>query len=245
MLKYFVMGFLLLAIPSFAENIESFPQPSDYLAEIRVLLRQDWPANRTVNLVFHGHSVPAGYFKTPEVKTLESYPFLVLKELKGLFPNAVINAITTAVGGENSESGAERFEADVLIHKPDVVFIDYALNDRPIGLEAARIAWASMIQKAVERKIKVILLTPSPDLDVDILDSTTELEKHAAQIRALAKEYGVGLVDSYALFRQIAAAGQSLEPYMSQPNHPNGKGHSLIARAIVEYFKENVPPEMK
>jgi hypothetical protein len=50
------------------------------------------------------------------------------------FPHAVINVIVTAIGGENSESGAERFDRDVLSHRPDLVTIDYALNDRAIGL---------------------------------------------------------------------------------------------------------------
>ena len=38
-----------------------------YLADIQAIMKTEWPKNRTVNLVFHGHSVPAGYFKTPTV----------------------------------------------------------------------------------------------------------------------------------------------------------------------------------
>jgi len=41
--------------------------------------------------------------------------------------------ICTAIGGENSSAGARRFESDVLVHKPDVLFIDYALNDRGLA----------------------------------------------------------------------------------------------------------------
>ncbi len=36
---------------------------TDYLKEIKLELKKEWPKNRTINLVFHGHSVPAGYFK--------------------------------------------------------------------------------------------------------------------------------------------------------------------------------------
>src|SRR5690606_25796608 len=118
---------------------------------------------RTINLVFHGHSVPSGYFRTPEVRTLDSYPYLVLKELKSLYPNAVINVILTSIGGENSVQGAKRFRQDVLTHRPDVLFIDYALNDRGPGPEKAKAAWEEMIGAALEQHIKVILLTPSPD----------------------------------------------------------------------------------
>ncbi len=41
-----------------------------------------WPRNRAINIVFHGHSVPAGYHRTPDVKPFESYPYLVYQALK-------------------------------------------------------------------------------------------------------------------------------------------------------------------
>jgi len=197
--------------------------PFDYLSDIKTELKKEWPGNRTINLVFHGHSVPAGYFKTPVVNTLDSYPYQLLVELIALYPLAVINVINTAIGGENSENGAKRFARDVLIHKPDVLFIDYALNDRGIGLDRSKVAWESMIKSALKRKIKIILLTPSPDQNVKILEPGNELEKHAVQIRSLANQYGIGLADSYEAFRQIAASDKPLSDYMSQVNHPNIK----------------------
>jgi len=211
--------------------------PSDYLNDIKVELKKEWPKNRTINLVFHGHSVPAGYFKTPVVNTLDSYPYQLLRKIKELYPYSVINIINTSIGGENAESGEKRFASDVLTHKPDVLFIDYALNDRRIGLEKAKNAWESMIQQALKNNIKIILLTPSPDQKVAILEPNNILENHANQIRDLSKTYGIGLVDSYALFRQKVTSGDSLSNFMSQVNHPNEKGHALIAEEILKYFK--------
>ena len=154
--------------------------PEHYLDVLKAELKVEWPANRTINLVFHGHSVPAGYFKTPDVRTLEAYPHLVLKELKSLYPLAVINVIVTAIGGENSVQGEKRFAADVLTHRPDVVFIDYALNDRGLSLEESEAALASMIRQAQSKAVKVILLTPTPDLAENILDPQTPLAARAA-----------------------------------------------------------------
>jgi len=211
--------------------------PSEYLNDIKVELNKKWPHNRTVNLVFHGHSVPAGYYKTPIVKPFGAYPLMLLKKLKQLYPYAVINIINTSIGGENSVSGAKRFDADVLVHKPDVLFIDYSLNDRGIGLEKSKQAWSSMIKKALDKNIKVILLTPSPDMRVNILEPDNILEQHASQVRSLAKEYGVGLVDSYELFKNKVLAGDSLSRYMSSVVHPNKKGHQLITDELIRYFK--------
>ncbi|MFT5771797.1 MAG: acyl-CoA thioesterase-1, partial [Algoriphagus sp.] len=203
---------------------------SDYLNDLKIEFQKKWPENRTINLVFHGHSVPAGYFKTPIVNTLESYPYLVLKELKAQYPYAVINIINTSIGGEDSKSGAQRFKSDVLIHKPDVLFIDYALNDRRLGIDSAKVEWESMIQMALEADIKIILLTPSPDQKIDLKEDDTILDQHANQIRALSEKYEVGLADSYALFKNEVISGGDLLSLMSQGNHPNEKGHALIAK---------------
>jgi acyl-CoA thioesterase I len=207
-----------------------------YLDSIKVDFQKKWPKNRTVNLVFHGHSVVVGYFKSPEIRTLEAYPFLTLKNIKSIYPIAVINTITTAIGGENSEQGAKRFKNEVLNHRPDILFIDYALNDRPIGLERAKLAWIQMIKEAKEYGTKLILFTPTPDTRENILDNEAVLAKHAEQIRELAKIYQVGLIDSYAIFKKIAQ-NESLDKYMAQNNHINEKGHELVANEILKYFK--------
>ena len=210
--------------------------PSDYLSETKSNLKKEWPNNRTVNLVFHGHSVPAGYFKTPDVKTLDSYPFLVLKALKEKYPFAVINSINISIGGENSESGSKRFKKEVLIHQPDVLFIDYALNDRRIGLEASKKGWEKMITKALKKNIKVILLSPSPDLAVNLLEPENQLDQHRQQIISLSEKYEIGMVDSYSLFQKIQESCDCVKEYMSQGNHPNKKGHELIASEILKFF---------
>lgn len=222
---------LFVAVCSFGQSSKP-----EYLSEIQKVLVAEWPKNRTINLVFHGHSVPSGYFKTPTVNTLGAYPQQVLKLLKEKYPLAVINIIVTAIGGEHAVNGEKRFDGDVLIHKPDVLFIDYSLNDLGIGLENAKAAWEKMIEKAQKQGIKVILLTPSPDQRMSLSDPNTDLQKHSDQVKALAKKYNTGLIDSYAVFQQINEECKCIPDYMSQVNHPNEKGHELIAKEIVKYF---------
>ena len=207
-----------------------------YLAEISTLLKVDWPKNRTVNIVCHGHSVPAGYFQTPVVDTFNAYPHLLHKGLKERFPNAVINVIVTAIGGETSESGAQRFSKDVLSHNPDVITMDYGLNDRGIGLDKARKSWSTMIELAQAKGIKIILLTPTADLNSQLGKPDDPLNQHAEQIRGLAKEYNVALVDSLAAFKAHLKNGGQLKDLMSSRNHPSRKGHDLVAEEILQWF---------
>ena len=209
---------------------------STYLSDISNLCHVNWPKNRIVTIVCHGHSVPAGYFQTPEIHSLEAYPNLLRIGLAGKYPHAVINVIVTAIGGENSEQGAKRFDADVLALHPDVVTIDYAINDRRIGLQRARQAWVSMIEKALATHVKVILLTPTPVLSLNFDNAGDPLNQHAEQIRHLAAEYHLGLVDSLAAFQKVVQSGTPLPDLMSLSVHPNAKGHQLVGEALLEWF---------
>lgn len=209
-----------------------------YLDSLKIELMVKWPNNHTINLVFHGHSVPTGYTTRGVLDRINAYPYRTLKKVNNFYPYSVVNTITTSIGGEQAEQGAKRFKDEVLIYKPDVLFIDYGLNDRSIGLERAKVAWEQMIEEALEYGTKVVLLTPTPDLNEDITSEETPLAQHSEQIRLLAKKYNVGLVDSYGLFKALAEI-QPLLGYMSQNNHINQKGHQFVADAIFEYFKNS------
>lgn len=210
-----------------------------YLADIVAELHKQWPENRAVNIVCHGHSVPSGYFATPVVDSFNAYPHLLHWLLKARYPFAVINVIVTAIGGENSTPGAERFEREVLCHRPDVVTIDYGLNDRPMGLVKAEGNWRSMIEKCLGRQVHLLLLTPTPDitrLAVPPDEGWLQLQQHAEQIRRLAAEYQVGLVDSLAAFERYAAESGDLTDLLSWQNHPNRRGHEMVATGLLRWF---------
>ena len=213
------------------------PLKESYLSELCSELEKQWPDNRTVNIVCHGHSVPAGYAKTPLVDTFHAYPHLLHRALKNHFPFAVVNVIVTAVGGENSVSGAKRFDREVLCHRPDLVLLDYGLNDRAVGLEAAQTAWRKMIEASQRNGVKVMLLTPSWDESWFTRNEDWKaLCAHADQIRALAEEYGAALGDSFAAFDRYVSGGGDLSDLLSFVNHPSPLGHELIAKEIIGYF---------
>jgi acyl-CoA thioesterase-1 len=208
------------------------------LAPVVQTLELKWPKNRTVHLVCHGHSVPAGYFATPIVRSNEAYPAGLQAGLRERFPHAVLNVVVTAIGGEASDRGAARFERDVLAFRPAVVTIDYSLNDRRLGLEKAKANWTAMIVAAKAAGVKVVLLTPTPDQSAKLDDPQDPLNLHAEQVRALAKEHDVLLVDSLALFKAKVAAGTPLKDLMSQVNHPNAAGHALVTAALLDLFRK-------
>ena len=228
---------LLAALPSLPAA-----EPADYLRDFARDAAVRWPKNRTLAIVAHGHSVPAGYMRAGLVRTVDAYPRLLHVALGDRYPYAVINVIVTAIGGEHAEKGAARFARDVLPLQPDVLLIDYSLNDRSIGLDCAELAWRSMIEQALAAHIKVILLTPTLDTKADLADPSDQLNQHAALVRRLAAEYDVALVDSLAACGAAVNSGRDPARLMSQNNHPNRAGHELVARQLLDWFPAPPPP---
>jgi lysophospholipase L1-like esterase len=208
------------------------------LAPLHAELVKKWPGNRTVNIVFHGHSVPSGYHVTPDVRPFESYPHLVHVGLKGKFPHAVLNVIVTAIGGEASPAGAERFSRDVLPHRPDLVLIDYALNDRGVAEDQVEASWLGMIRAAKEAGVPVVLITPTGDATSDMANPADPLTQRAALIRKLAAAENVILADVSAAWLAELAKGTPQADLLSQVNHPNLRGHQLAADAIMKALAE-------
>ncbi len=210
--------------------------PETYLAETVKELQKHWPDNRIMNIVCHGHSVPSGYFSTPYVDTFNAYPHLFHKALKERFPFAVINVIVTAIGGENSQLGNERYDETVLNHKPDIITIDYGLNDRNIGLESSKKAWSNMIEKSLNANTKVLLMTPT--LDQTMNPNKNEhhiLTQHADQIISLSEQYNVGLVDSFNTSLNYIKSND-ISDILSWSNHPNALGHQLVCTQLMRWF---------
>jgi len=210
---------------------------SDYLCALVDEFTDEQNSGRTFVIVSHGHSVPAGHTQVGFADTAASYPRQLSDALAVRYPMADIRVVCTAIGSENSVEGAARFERDVLSKNPDLITIDYGLNDRFIGLAAAERAWVSMIRAAKARGIPVLLLTPTLDTRRGMDQPGTTLADHANQIRRLAAEYDVGLVDSHAAFKRYCEEpGHDLSQLMATVNHPNRHGHELVANELLRQF---------
>lgn len=217
------------AVPARAETLALGPGWDDLFTA----LQARWPDNRTLNIVWHGHSVVAGYHLTPRVRTLESYPFLVFQGMTERFQSAVLNSIVTAIGGEGSTSGSRRFARDVLRHDPDLLFIDYAINDRSTALDEVESAWRRMIEKARQGEIPLVLLTPTGTRLDDLTDPTNALSVRAELIRELGAEYEVAVADVSSAWQRELEEGVDQETLLAQGLHPNAAGHAIAAAEIL------------
>jgi lysophospholipase L1-like esterase len=188
--------------------------------------------NAITTIVCYGHSVVAGAMAHNGIFTFDSYPHMFHQLLNKRFPTNVINVIASAIPGENSTQGQNRFKESAIDHHPELITIDYGLNDRFQEIAIVEKAWRSMIEQALDSDIKVILLTPT----ADIRANAPSLDKVIALIPRLAEEYSIGLADSNAAFIRYCGNGGNMCDLMATGNHPNRKGHELVAQELMTWF---------
>jgi len=76
-------------------------------------------AGKEVRVAYFGGSITAAEGWRPKT----------LKWLREKYPRATIHEINAAIGGTDSTLGVYRFQRDVLAHKPDLIFVEFGVND--------------------------------------------------------------------------------------------------------------------
>src|SRR5271156_3467883 len=92
----------------------------------------------SLNVVFLGGSLTWGARATDPQHT--SYRALVGTKLRKLYPKAQFWFWDAAIGGTGSQLAVFRLERDVLARKPDLVFLDFTINDGPFEVTDSKLA---------------------------------------------------------------------------------------------------------
>ena len=170
-------------------------------------------------------------------------------------PALVINA---GINGNTTDGARTRFERDVLARKPDIVVIQYGLNDQGIRFYTDPAATRTLVaqeqfaenlrafvRQLRERGITAILMTPNPMVWTPELGrkypdgpyltppdgGNRRLERYVESIRALAVEERVPLVDIYRIY----TTRNSLDDlFLPDGVHPNEKAYGINADALAQ-----------
>jgi lysophospholipase L1-like esterase len=180
-----------------------------------------------------------------------------LSQVKGNTRFEVINA---GVRSDTTRRAKARFERDALAHNPQIVIIQFGLNDSCIdvfkGETGPRVDRGEYERNLVyfirtlrQRRCKVILMTQNPLLWTDKtlkvwgkppydpgdpLGFNLLNKDYAESVRRIAKEQKVPLVDVYRMFLDYGAKeGRGFGGLMVDGIHPNDKGHRMILKALL------------
>jgi lysophospholipase L1-like esterase len=165
-----------------------------------------------------GGSITVGAFASaPE----NSYAGRLLAWWQEKFPQCAFRLVNAGAGGTGSMYGALRAEKDLLVAKPDLVVIEFAVNDY----------WTD--GEAYEGLVRQILAQPSNPALL-LLFMMWEGGGNDQQMQSkIGAYYGLPMVSFRdALWPEISAGRIRWPDYIVDTVHPNDAGHRLAARLL-------------
>ena len=185
---------------------------------------------KQLNILYIGGSLTVGTGST----NTECWRAYTTKWLKETYPDAAINEKNVAVGGTGSLFGLARTKRDVIAHKPDLVFIEFAVNDDYLGLTEAQ---AATYMEGMVRQINEAL--PSTDIIFVLTTDRSRVGKtyitRDAHIK-IADFYGVPYIDAGAALVEPVKATSWTE-YAVDVVHLNAKGYRFYADEVIKNLK--------
>ncbi len=171
------------------------------------------------------------------ITEMNGYRPMVCEELQRRFPDTQFRFINAGISSTCSTTGAFRLHRDVLVHQPDLLFVEFAVNDDQDAMHAARECRRGM--EGILRQA----WTSNPHMDLVITHFVNPpmLEKLTAgetpissgQHEAVAEHYGVSSSDlARELAQRIAAGSFTWQQYGG--THPKQPGNRLAADLIVD-----------
>lgn len=186
-------------------------------------------AGEDIKIAYIGGSITEGYSDNITLKTEEKWVDMSTKWLDEQFPEAEITYVNAGLSGTPSVLGNVRLERDVLSYEPDVVFVEFAVND---GMESIyKNAYESLVRTLMEKDedIAVVLL-------FTIVENGHTCQPHMSRIGENYNLPMISLPDS--VWVEMQDGRMAWSDYSADQSHPNVEGSKIIRDFVINYFEE-------
>jgi acyl-CoA thioesterase I len=193
--------------------------------------RRDLENGSNVTIVAFGDSITAGYC------VRRGFPSFWKALLAEKYPEAVVEMINSGTCGDTSMDGLARLDWAALSYEPDLVTINFGINDCALGLdlEEFEMNFVKMVRRIRAGPNSEILLLSSQPLETPPYDRM--VQDYYQAVQRVAKEMDVGFVDVYGAWMRHVRAGTSLGSLILPGlDHPNEAGYKIIAEELMRLF---------
>ena len=193
--------------------------------------RSDLEAGADVTIVAYGDSITAGF------AVRRGFPSFWKEMLDEKYPEAGLEMINSGISGDTTLDGLSRLDWAVLSYEPDLVTINFGINDcvLGLGLEEFEMNLVEMVRRIQAGPGSEVLLLTSQLLETPPYDRLV-LDYYQA-IERVAREMDVGFVDVHGAWMRRVEQGTPLSSLiLSGLDHPNEAGYRIIAEELMELF---------
>ncbi len=202
-----------------------------------------------------GQEVRVGYLGG-SITAANGWRVKSLKWFQGQYPQAKLSEINAAIGGTGSGLGVFRAGQDVISKRPDLLFVEFAVNDSAASPEKIQCAMEGIVRQT---------WTANPDTDICFVYTLAEpvlkelqagkFQRSATAMEGVADHYGIPSIHFGVEVAKLATEGKLIfrapKPAETKPGdpiiftndgvHPTDAGHDVYQTVIVRNFEKLKP----
>lgn len=180
-----------------------------------------------VTIAYLGGSITEGAQAKPQKTKCYAYvSYEIFRDRYASDPEKV-HYVNAGISGTPSLLGLTRLEQDVLSKTPDIVFVEFAVNDSTD--HQSKVAYESLVRRLINSETQ-----PAVILIFTLMSSGYNAQEHMEEI---GKYYDLGMISvKNAISPEIKKGTMTFRDYSSDYAHPTTEGHAFIADMIAHYF---------
>lgn len=183
-------------------------------------------AGESVVVAYLGGSITQGSSAGNEL----CYARLTTNWLEEQFPSAKIKYVNAGIGATGSYIGIHRADRDVLAYDPDLVFIDFSVNDTSDRITTNKSTYEGLIRKLWNHDTApaIICLAMTQENGTSVQSAHYEI----------AAKYDIPMISYRNAILDVIEKGYIVWDDISDDNiHPNVQGHAVLTQMITNYLQ--------
>lgn len=174
-----------------------------------------------------------------------TYSGPIMEFLRQAYPENVFTEVNAAWAGTTSYLGVHRMDDDLLVHEPDIVFIEFSVNDPATEIDGFDSVdfFSRTMEGLVRKTLKncestlVVMLGVSRSDYFQYYDNNT-VHPVVAGHMSVAEYYNIPFINiSNTLIKHLYESGDTWDYYFADGVHPNENGGKFYADVIWEYLQ--------
>lgn len=234
--------------PTEAPKRTTVPARTEYLTEEDMKTASPWQvcdnaalaavmkkaeAGEPVTIATIGGSITQGTIssgaKDSQLKTKSCYADIFFGWWKDTFPQSEVTVVNAGIGATDSYLGVHRLQEDVLDYKPDVVLVEYSVNDG--GNNTFKTTYDNLVYKMASMEDAPAILL--------LFMGQTNLSSAQNMHQLVGFNYGMPMVSYLNLLSGWFDSGRYTEKDLSgDVTHPSALGHAIVGEMLWKYLNQ-------
>lgn len=220
--------------------------PTDYVTEAQMALADPWAgsdesaiaavmrkaeAGEPVTIAVLGGSITQGTISNGSsdrsVKHKQSYADIFRDWWKQTFPKTEVTFLNAGIGATDSYLGVHRVETDVLAHEPDLVLVEFSVNDS-----------GSFFNKTTyDNLLRTMLLQEDPPAVLLLFMAQTNGSSAQSIHSLIGFQYSLPMVSYLNVISDMMESGTYTAGALSgDVVHPSALGHRITGEILWKYL---------